>query len=83
MKYMSPMGYFAPNAFGLYDRHGNVSGWAEDCRNGSYWGHPLTGARGLPRTARSALHMAAPRSALRRESFTLARGAGARQAPGL
>lgn len=30
------MGSFAPNAFGLYDMHGNVSELVEDCWHDSY-----------------------------------------------
>ena len=34
---------WAPNAFGLYDMHGNVYEWVEDCWNASYVGAPSDG----------------------------------------
>ncbi|MCL2716828.1 MAG: SUMF1/EgtB/PvdO family nonheme iron enzyme [Alphaproteobacteria bacterium] len=38
--YTSPSGSFAPNGFRLYDMHGNVNSWAEDCYHDSYTGAP-------------------------------------------
>jgi formylglycine-generating enzyme required for sulfatase activity len=40
----SPVGSFAPNAFGLYDMHGNVLQWVQDCFAGSYVGLPTDGS---------------------------------------
>ena len=40
----SPVGSFSANAFGLYDVHGNVAEWVEDCWNGDYTGAPTDGS---------------------------------------
>ncbi len=45
--YMAPVGTFRPNPFGLYDMHGNVWEWVQDCWNRSYLGAPLDGGAWL------------------------------------
>lgn len=40
----APSGSFSPNSFGVYDMHGNVIEWVEDCWNDSYVGAPSDGS---------------------------------------
>ena len=40
----TPVGTFAPNAFGLHDVHGNVAEWTEDCWHATYRGAPTDGS---------------------------------------
>jgi formylglycine-generating enzyme required for sulfatase activity len=43
-KQTAPVGSFKPNVFGLYDMHGNVEEWVEDCWNENYQGAPTDGS---------------------------------------
>jgi formylglycine-generating enzyme required for sulfatase activity len=42
--YTAPVGSFLPNAFGLYDMHGNAWQWVEDCWHDNYYGAPNDGS---------------------------------------
>jgi formylglycine-generating enzyme required for sulfatase activity len=43
-KQTAPVGSFKPNAFGLYDMHGNALQWLEDCWHEDYNGAPVDGS---------------------------------------
>ena len=42
--FTAPVGSFRVNVFGLFDMHGNVWDWVEDCWNDEYNGAPTDGS---------------------------------------
>jgi formylglycine-generating enzyme required for sulfatase activity len=50
-----PVDTFAPNAWGLYNVHGNVSEWTEDCWKDSNYGNPADGSARTMRDCRWAV----------------------------
>jgi formylglycine-generating enzyme required for sulfatase activity len=74
-KQTAPAGRFKPNAFGLYDMHGNVWEWVEDCWHPNYVDAPpggtawITSCSGSVRVIRGGSWDSSPanlRSALRK-----------------
>jgi len=39
----TPVGQYPPNTWGLYDMHGNVQEWVQDCWHDDYTGAPVNG----------------------------------------
>ena len=43
-EHTTAVGRYQPNSYGLYDMHGNVGEWVQDCWNDSYAGAPSDGS---------------------------------------
>ena len=62
----APAGSYAPNAFGLFDMHGNAAEWVQDCWKETYVAVPTDGSAWLEgrcrlRVVRAASGIASPR----------------------
>lgn len=85
----APVGAYKPNAFGVYDMHGNVWEWVEDCYVDNFVGAPKDGsARTIEgdcdrvvRGGSLSAPVSASRSAMRFAGVTELRGAAAEKAP--
>ncbi|MCE9551856.1 MAG: SUMF1/EgtB/PvdO family nonheme iron enzyme [Planctomycetes bacterium] len=70
IKHLTPVGSYKPNAFGLYDMHGNITQWCQDFWEDNYYSHSpvddpqgpksgsmriYRGGRGDPLSGRSAV----------------------------
>lgn len=85
----SPVGSYKPNAFGVYDGHGNTWEWVEDCYYDSFYGAPKDGSARVSgddcvhvvRGGSLSAPVAASRSAMRFAGETELRGPAAAKAP--
>ncbi|WP_244216304.1 formylglycine-generating enzyme family protein [Phytopseudomonas daroniae] len=55
--YSSPVGSYPPNAFGVYDMHGNVYEWVADCWHKDYVGAPTDGSAWIEDDSCKLAHM--------------------------